>query len=38
MQSQRLATDAMSMLKEVSTQTPFELDKLTESYIKLVNR
>lgn len=28
----------MKLLKEVSSQTPFELDRLTDSYIKLVNR
>lgn len=32
------AKDAMALLKDVSSKTPFELDKLTESYIKLANR
>lgn len=32
------AKNAMQMLKDVSVKTPFELDKITESYVKLVNR
>lgn len=36
--SAKEAADSMKLLKEVSAQTPFELDRLTESYIKLVNR
>lgn len=36
--STKEAAASMQLLKEVSSQTPFELDRLTEAYIKLVNR
>jgi len=32
------AAKSMKMLQDIATQTPFEIDKLTESYVKLVNR
>jgi hypothetical protein len=36
--SQREAAEAMGMLKDFAKSTPFELNELTESYIKFVNR
>lgn len=36
--SQKLATEAMAMLKKFASETPFSLDQLTGSYIKLVQR
>ncbi|AWL07989.1 hypothetical protein HME7025_00104 [Aquirufa nivalisilvae] len=36
--SQKLATEAMDMLEKFASETPFSLDQLTGSYIKLVQR
>lgn len=36
--SQSEAVKAMQMIKDTASKTPFEVDQLTESYIKLVNR
>lgn len=38
LQSTQKAAAAMKMLKDVSKETPFELDRLTASYVKLANR
>lgn len=37
-QSQEKATKAMSMLKKTAADTPYQLQELTESYVRLVNR
>lgn len=37
-QSQAKATAAMSMLKQLAQDTPYQLQELTEAYIKMVNR
>ena len=36
--SQKLALKAMSDIKEMAKSTPFAVDELTESYVKMVNR
>jgi len=36
--SQKAAKDAMKMISDVASKTPFELNNLTASYVKLVNR
>lgn len=36
--SEVLANEAMSDLQKLATQTPFQLNNLTESYVKLANR
>lgn len=36
--SQDMAIEKMNMLKDIAVKTPFELNTLTQSYIKLVNR
>lgn len=36
--SQELARQAFSLLKDISSETPFTLEEITKSYIKLVNR
>jgi archaellum component FlaC len=36
--SQQKATESMQMLQDFATSTPFQLDQLTASYVKLVNR
>jgi phage tail tape-measure protein len=36
--SQSAAVESLKLIKDVASQTPFEVDGLTESYIKLVNR
>lgn len=36
--SQQKATESMQMLQDFATNTPFQLDQLTASYVKLVNR
>jgi len=38
LQSTQKAAAAMKLLKDVSRETPFELDRLTASYVKLANR
>lgn len=37
-QSQEKATEAMKMLKKLTMDTPYQLQELTEAYIKMVNR
>jgi len=32
------AASSMQMITDIASKTPFEIDKLTESYVKLVNR
>ncbi len=36
--SQSEAVKSMQMIRDTASKTPFEVDQLTESYIKLVNR
>lgn len=36
--SQTEAIESMELIKDIASSTPFEINKLTESYIKLVNR
>lgn len=36
--TQEEATKSLELIREISSKTPFELNSLTESYIKLVNR
>lgn len=36
--SQVLAAEAMNLIKDIAASTPFGVDQLTESYIKLVNQ
>lgn len=38
LQSSEKATAAMTMLKKLASDTPYQLQELTEGYIKLVNR
>lgn len=37
-QSQSKARESMQMIKDLATTTPFQVDELTQSYIKLVNQ
>lgn len=37
-QSQEKATESMKMLKKLAMDTPYQLQELTEAYIKMVNR
>jgi len=37
-QNQVAATQAMSLIQKVAASTPFQVNKLTESYVKLANR
>lgn len=37
-QSQEKATEAMKMLKKLAMDTPYQLQELTQAYIKMVNR
>lgn len=36
--SQKAATDSMKMLSDIASKTPFQLNSLTGSYVKLVNQ
>lgn len=36
--SQEQAAQSLELIRDVASRTPFEINKLTESYIKLVNR
>lgn len=36
--SQSLAAESMQMLSEIASETPFQLDRLTGAYVKLVNQ